>query len=166
MLDHLLLMLFPAAMAFAGAMDLLTMTIPNRVSLLLVAAFVVTAAAFGLSSEAIMMHALAGGIVLVAGFILFAVGGIGGGDAKLLAAAALWIGMDQLVMFLGYVTIFGGLLAMAVLMYRRMPHLGTHAPAWALNLHRTGGGIPYGMAIAASALMIFPKTTLFVAALA
>jgi prepilin peptidase CpaA len=166
MFDYALLLVFPALLAFGAAYDLLTMTIPNRVSIALVALFLVAGPLAGLSAQDMLMHAAAGLIVLAAGIALFAVGGFGGGDAKLLAAAALWIGFDQLVPFLAYVTIFGGVLAVAILVYRRVPILGIHAPDWAMNLHRPGTGIPYGIAIAASALSIFPKTALFAAALA
>lgn len=158
MFEYALLLVFPAAMAFAGAMDLLTMTIPNRVTLGLAAAFFVAAPLMGLPLDQIMMHVAAGLLVLTASILLFALGGFGGGDAKLLSAAALWIGFDQLLPFLVYVTIFGGLLALAILYYRRLPILGVRAPDWAMALHKPGSGIPYGIAIACSALMIFPLT--------
>ena len=35
MIEYAVLLVFPAAMAFAGAMDLFTMTIPNRISIVL-----------------------------------------------------------------------------------------------------------------------------------
>jgi prepilin peptidase CpaA len=156
--EYALLLVFPAAMAFAGAMDLLTMTIPNRITLGLAAAFFVAAPLMGLPPEQILMHTGAGLLVLAASIVLFALGGFGGGDAKLLSAAALWIGFDQLVPFLLYVTVFGGLLAFAILVYRRLPILGIRAPDWAMALHKPGSGIPYGIAIASAALLIFPLT--------
>lgn len=165
MFEYALLLVFPALAAFGGAYDLLTMTIPNRVSVALVALFLIVAPLAGLTGQEMLMHALAGLAVLAAGIALFAVGGFGGGDAKLLAAAALWIGFDQLVPFLAYVTIYGGMLAVAVLFYRGMPLIGVYAPDWAMNLHRRGAGIPYGVAIASAALMIFPKTPWVIAAL-
>ncbi len=163
MLYYALLLAFPALVAFGGAYDLLTMTIPNRVSIALVALFLVVAVASGLSAEEILSHIAAGAIILAAGIILFAVGGFGGGDAKLLAAAALWIGLDQLVPFLVHVTLFGGVLALAILLYRKNPLVHPKAPDWAINLHKQGTGIPYGLAIASSALLVFPQTALFVA---
>ena len=33
--------------------------------------------------------------------------------------------------------------------------------AWAIRLHRTGGGIPYGLALAAGALLVYPHTVWF-----
>ena len=158
MFEYALLLVFPAAMAFAGAMDLLTMTIPNRITVGIAAAFFVAAPLMGLPFDQIVMHVGAGLLVLAASIAVFALGGFGGGDAKLLSAAALWIGFDLLLPFLAYVTIFGGVLALLVLYYRRLPVLGVRAPEWAMALHRPGSGIPYGIAIAASALMIFPLT--------
>lgn len=166
MFDYALLLVFPALLAFGGAYDLLTMTIPNRVSIAIVALFLVAAPLVGLSAQDIAMHLAAGLIVLAAGIALFAVGGFGGGDAKLLAAAALWIGFDQLVPFLAYVTIFGGVLAVVILLYRRTPIIGIYAPDWAMKLHRRDAGIPYGIAIACSALMIYPSTAWFVSQMA
>src|SRR5207342_1612468 len=82
------LLLFPALMAFAAASDLLNMTISNRISLALVGGFAVLAVVCGLSPQTIAAHAAAGLLVLAIGFALFARGLVGGGDAKLAAAAA------------------------------------------------------------------------------
>lgn len=166
MFEYVLLLVFPAVMAFAGAMDLLTMTIPNRISVGLVAAFLLAAPLLGLSPEQFAMHVAAGLLVLMAGILLFAIGGFGGGDAKLLAAGALWIGFDQLLAFLVLTTVCGGLLAVAILFYRKLPLLGVYAPDWAIRLHKPGGGIPYGVAIAGSALLVFPVTPLVIASVA
>jgi prepilin peptidase CpaA len=157
------LMTFAAVMAFAAAMDLMTMTIPNRVSLTLAAAFFVAAPLMGLSPGEIAMHVAAGLLVLAAGIALFAVGGFGGGDAKLLAVGALWIGFDQLLAFLTLTTVLGGLLAVLILYYRKLPLLGIYAPDWAMDLHKPGSGIPYGIAIAASGLLVLPITPWIVA---
>jgi prepilin peptidase CpaA len=156
-------MTFAAVMAFAAAMDLMTMTIPNRVSLTLAAAFFVAAPLMGLSPGEIAMHVAAGLLVLAAGIALFAVGGFGGGDAKLLAVGALWIGFDQLLAFLTLTTVLGGLLAVLILYYRKLPLLGIYAPDWAMDLHKPGSGIPYGIAIAASGLLVLPITPWIVA---
>lgn len=165
MIEYILLLVFPAVMAFGGAMDLLTMTIPNRITLGLATAFFVVALMIGLSPNEILMHVAAGALVLVAGIVLFAIGGFGGGDAKLLAAGALWIGFDGLVLYLVQVTLFGGILALVVLAYRSTPASAIPLPAWAARLHAPKSGIPYGIAIAASALTVYPQTVLFSASL-
>lgn len=158
------LLIFAAIVAFAAATDLLTMRIPNRVSLSLAVAFLVAAPLAGLGPTEILSHIGAGAVVLAASIGLFAVGGFGGGDAKLLPAAALWIGFEQLLPFLAYTTVFGGILSLAVLAYRRYPVLGIRAPDWAMNLHKPGTGIPYGIAIASSGLLVLPLTPWVVAA--
>ena len=89
MLDLAALVIFPALMAYAAASDLLTMTIPNRVSLALVISFAAFAVFGGLSWDAVLMHVAAGALVLAVCFGMFAFGWIGGGDAKLAAATAL-----------------------------------------------------------------------------
>ena len=76
--DALRLMLFPTLMAFAASSDLLTMTISNRVSLILAAGFFGLAAADGMGGFDMVMHLGAGAAVLVAGFICFARGWMGG----------------------------------------------------------------------------------------
>jgi prepilin peptidase CpaA len=161
--EYLLLLAFPAAMVFAGAMDLLTMTIPNRISLFLVAAFAVAAPLAGLSIHDILVHLAAGSAVLAIGIVLFSLGWLGGGDAKLMAAAALWFGTDNLVMYFAQVAVFGGVLAVAILLYRRIPVPAIPVPAWAERLHQKNCGIPYGIAIAAAALKMYPNTPWFTA---
>lgn len=165
---YLLLLAFPAAMIMAAMSDLFTMTIPNRISLVLLASFLVLAPIAGLTLEETLIHLAVGLAVLVLGIVLFATGTFGGGDAKLLAAGALWMGAGQVAPFFAYVTIFGGLLALAVLLYRCIPDLliPARAPAWATRLHQRDCGIPYGVAIAAAALIAFPATELYALILA
>ncbi len=165
MLEYPLLLVFPAAMVFAGAFDLLTMTIPNRISLGLLAAFCVAAPLAGLPLETILWHFAVGAGVLAAGIFMFAMGWLGGGDAKLLAAASLWIGFDNFVIYLAQVAILGGVLAIGILVFRRLPvkALPWTLPEWALRLHKKGNGIPYGLAIAGAALKIYPQTAWFAA---
>ena len=100
--------------------------------------------------------------VLAATFVLFWMNMLGGGDAKLMAAGALWMGPDHIIEFLAYVTAFGGVLAVAMLAYRSfLPANAFPLPGWARRLHKTGEGIPYGIAIAAGGLLLFPETAFF-----
>src|SRR5215470_3908345 len=121
MTEFALLTVFPGVVLFAAAMDLFTMTIPNRLSLALVAAFVLLAPLLGLGPWAIASHFGAGLLVLAGGVLLFIPGWIGGGDAKLAAAVALWLGFDHVLIFLLCATLAGGSLASAILALRRMP---------------------------------------------
>jgi len=100
MLIVALLGLFPALVAYAAVSDLLTMRIPNWLSLALVAAFAMFALAGGLPWDAVLMHVAAAALVLTVCFTMFALGWIGGGDAKLAAATSLWLGFSSLLEYL------------------------------------------------------------------
>ncbi len=163
MFEYSLVFVFPFAMAFAAATDVLTMTIPNRLTIGLCVAFFVLAPVAGLGWQDVLSHMGAGSAMLLAGMLLFALGWLGGGDGKLLAVASLWLGFDQLVMFLAYVAAIGGALAVAILAYRSAPVGALPLPGWAARLHTKGEGMPYGVAIAAGALVVYPATSWFAA---
>ena len=157
--DAIKLMLFPALMAFAASSDLLTMTISNRVSLILAGGFFALAVFGGMSTTEILLHLGAGGVVLLLAFGFFARGWIGGGDAKLAAATALWFGFDHLLVYVVYASLFGGALTLALLQFRMAPLPGWLAgQQWVQRLHRKDGGVPYGIALAAAALAVYPDT--------
>jgi prepilin peptidase CpaA len=157
--DAIRLMLFPAMMAFAASSDLFTMTIPNRVSLILVGGFFALAAMAGMSAADMLLHVSAACVVLVTAFGLFARGIIGGGDAKLATAAALWLGFDHLFPYLIYASLLGGALSVALICFRMVPLPEWLARyAWIERLHGKGGAVPYGIALAAAALAVYPDT--------
>src|ERR1700736_879585 len=158
-LDIARLSLFPALMAFAAASDLFTMTIPNRVSLALAAGFLVLAVLSGMAPYEILLHVGAGLTVLVVAFACFAMGWIGGGDAKVAAAAALWFRFGPLLNYLLYASLVGGALTLLLLQFRQWPLPYSFAGQdWLLKLHAKDSGIPYGIALAIGALMIYPET--------
>ena len=158
--DTIRLMLFPAMMAFAASTDLLTMTISNRVSLILVGGFFLLAAIVGMSMTDVLTHLGAAVLVLAVAFAFFTQGWIGGGDAKLAAATALWLGFDHLLAYLVYASLFGGALTLALLQFRLMPLPRILAKQeWAQRLHRKDSGVPYGIALAAAALAVYPETS-------
>src|SRR6202171_3156055 len=159
MLDIARLLLFPALMAFAAASDLLTMTISNRVSLALGVGFVVLAILSGMGLYDILSHIGAGAAVLVVAFACFAMGWVGGGDAKVAAAAALWFGFGHLMNYLLYASLFGGALTLLLLQFRQWPlPYALAGQTWLIRLHAKESGIPYGIALAIGALMIYPET--------
>jgi prepilin peptidase CpaA len=165
MAEFVLLTVFPGVVLFAAAMDLFTMTIPNRLSLALVAAFVLVAPFMGLGPWAIASHLGAGLLVLAGGVLLFIPGWIGGGDAKLAAAVALWLGFDHVLFFLLCASLAGGSLATGILALRQMPVPAVIATQpWAARLLSRGGGIPYGIALAVGALWVYPHTVWFTGA--
>jgi prepilin peptidase CpaA len=157
--DAVRLLVFPALMAFAASSDLFTMTISNRVTLALVGGFAAMAFMSGMSPADVLAHAGAAAAVLAVTFLFFARGWIGGGDAKLAAATALWLGFDHLMGYVLYASIFGGVLTLAMIRFRLMPLPQMLADQdWVKRLHRLDGGVPYGIALAASALLIYPHT--------
>ena len=121
LLEILVLGLFPAAMAFAAASDLVSMTISNRVSLALIIGFFLVAWLTGMGLADVGRHLLAGVVVLAVAFGFFAAGWIGGGDAKLAAATALWLGFSHLMEYLLIASIAGGILTLVLLQLRTLP---------------------------------------------
>lgn len=156
------LFIFPALVIIAGVHDLVTMKIPNWISVTLVAAFFPIAFLVGLPVQDILMSmALACG-VLVVGFVMFALRVIGGGDAKILAAASLWAGMSSVLYFFLYVALAGGALSILLIASRQwFPYLPIgRIPNWLSRLMEPKGDIPYGVAIAVAAALVFPSTIL------
>ena len=159
LIETVRLTLFPAMMAFAASSDLLTMTIANRVSLILIAGFVLLALLCGVSGAELVSHVGAAGAVLGVAFVCFACGWIGGGDAKLAAATALWLGFGNLFNYLVYASLLGGALTLLIVQFRTMPLPPLLAGReWAERLHSQGAGVPYGVALAAAALLVYPQT--------
>jgi prepilin peptidase CpaA len=158
-LDIARLLLFPALMAFAAASDLFTMTISNRVSLALVAGFLVLAPLSGMGAYEILLHLGAGAALLVVAFGCFAMGWVGGGDAKVASATALWLGFDHLLNYLLDASLLGGALTLLLLQFRQwpLPYPFT-GQAWLMRLHAKETGIPYGIALAIGALLVYPET--------
>ena len=162
MLEALIFVVFPFCMLFAAISDALSMTIANRVSLLLLGAFVVVAPLTGMAWPDYGMHIAAGAVVLAVTFGLFALGGMGGGDAKLLAATSVWMGFNLcLVQYLVVSAFLGGLLTIAILIYRK----STLAVFTRDNpvLHHFANekvGVPYGIALGVGGLISYPDSPL------
>lgn len=150
-------LLFLGIMAAAAIYDLLTYTIPNFISILLVTIFAAYAIWDGLSWTLLGMHLATGIAMLVAGWLLFALGLLGGGDAKLFAATSLWMGWNGMINYLIMFSLCGGALALALLLFRRLPiaeALLRHG--WIAALHDRAKGVPYGVALAAGATLAWP----------
>ena len=157
--DLLILSLFPGAMAFAAASDLITMKISNRLSLFLAAGFFVLAVSTGMPFADIGYHVTASLVVLAVCFGFFAMGWIGGGDAKLAAATALWFGFAYLPQYLFLAGIIGGVLTLLLLKMRTLPLPDALARMhWVARLHSAGTGVPYGIALALAGLLVYPHT--------
>jgi prepilin peptidase CpaA len=163
--DLLIVTIFPGAMALAAATDLFTMTVPNRLALALAAGFFVLAPLVGLGWYDINLHVALGLAALALTFALFSFGWIGGGDAKLFAAICLWLGPETILTYAAYAAFFGGVLTLLLLLWRnlRLPAMLT-SQVWLVRLHSLKEGVPYGIALAAAGLLVYPDTS-FMAAL-
>lgn len=161
----LILLAVMPALVIAGALkDLTSMKIPNWISGLLILGFVPAALAVGLSPMAIAVHFGTALVALLIMMGLFALRWVGGGDAKLFASACLWLGVSGSGVFLLWTAIAGGLLSLFLLLARGWlrPHV-SGAPGWVGQLMEPKGDMPYGVAIAAGALMAYPASPLIAA---
>jgi prepilin peptidase CpaA len=167
MLEALIFVVFPFCMLFAAISDALSMTIANRVSLLLVATFIAVAPLTGMAWSDFGMHLAAGAAVLAVTFGLFALGGMGGGDAKLLAATAVWMGFGvSLAEYLVVAAILGGFLTLCILAYRKsaLAVFTRHSPVLRHFANETVG-VPYGIALGLGGLIAYPDSPLMAWAL-
>lgn len=149
-------------LVMAAGWDLASYTIPNFLQVGLILAFVGFALLSQIPLSEFGAHLLAGTVGLVAGFALFAFGYIGGGDAKLFACIALWLGFRDLTDYTLVACVLGGGLSLALLSLRKLPlpfFLGRYS--WVLRLHDPKAGVPYGVALAAGFFLILPQTEVF-----
>lgn len=166
-LEILVLTILPALFILTAVWDIASFTIPNFLVLALLTLFVVFAGGAAISGIGLGwydagFHLLAGVIGLAAGMALFATGVIGGGDAKLFAVTTLWLGLNALFEYAILVTLMGGVLTLGILLLRRTPlPLFLIKYEWLQRLHDRKAGIPYGVALAAAALLTLPRTDLF-----
>ncbi len=160
--EILVLGALPLLLAAAAGWDIASFTIPNFLTLALMAAFGAFALAAGFSAADIGWHVLAGFVGLFVGFTLFALGFIGGGDAKLFAAVLLWLGLKDLLPYALLASVFGGILTLALMLLRRCPLPALFSrQAWIVKLHDARSGIPYGVALSAGAFFLLPSTEIF-----
>ena len=159
MLEYFLLFFFPFFMIYSAASDVLSMTIPNQVSLLLIGGFFAMSFAIGLDFNAILWHMAAFGAVLLGGFLLFAIGQMGAGDVKLAASTALWLGWTiHVVEYLILFSFFGGILAIVNVFGRGrfVPEFAGRME-WFVRLYNSNK-VPYGVALGAAGMMVYPST--------
>lgn len=155
-------LLLTSLLTLACFIDLKEFRIPNMIPLALIALFLIRMAASG---EIVVLsdHMLAFALTLALGMLAFAFKLVGGGDAKLLAALALWFGMVPLPSLITITALGGGVLALILLVLR---HLATRLPVLASSMASSGGGtgrprlldrhapVPYALPIAAAALWL------------
>lgn len=160
------LLLFSATMIFAGVKDILTMTISNRLVLFLCIAYLVLAPASGVGRDAAFMSIVAATTAFACTIGLFAMGWIGGGDAKLVPVAVLWLGHGLAFEFALYASVLGAALTLLILQLRRVSVPARLASReWFRRLHDEGMGVPYGVPLALAALVLLPQSHWYTAIL-
>jgi len=159
MFEYVLVFIFPFMMIFSSFSDLFSMNISNKVSLVLIAAFVIFAISIGMDMNTLLWHFITFAIVLTVGFCLFALNIIGGGDAKFAASTALWLGWSHTGLYLLLASFIGGLLTLVILKFRSglVPEK-LNKTEWVLRLHDQKNGAPYGIALGLAALIVYPTT--------
>lgn len=158
----LVLSTFPVSLVLAAISDFFTMTIPNRISIAVFLAFLLLAPLVGFNWAYIGMSLVAGLVVFAICFGLFALNVMGGGDAKLLTASALWFGFNySLLSFLATVCLVGGLVTLFFLVFRwqssTVLSLGIRLPASLVTAKK----IPYGIAIAIGGFLTFEQAPIY-----
>ncbi len=160
-----ILMFFPLLMALSASSDLFTMTIPNRICAALVVGYFVLAIALHLPLKTVGVNVACALGVLVLTFAMFSRGWIGGGDAKLAASTALWIGWSLLLDYGLVASLFGGVLTFSIIFGRKLTLPSWLARfEWLARLHHPKSGVPYGIALAAAGLFVYPQTQIWQAA--
>jgi prepilin peptidase CpaA len=150
--------LFAAAMARAACTDLRTRRIENGLVAALALGYLALAPLAGHGAGEVALNAAVAAAVLAGGVAAFALGWLGGGDGKLAAATALWLGPVGTFDYIATTALIGGALALGVLAFRAAP-LGRAAAStrWIRRLHAPGTGIPYGVALAAAGLLTLQR---------
>lgn len=152
-----ILLLFPVAMLLAALHDLAKMEIPNWLTLGLAVGFFPLALSAGLPLSVLTAHALCATAALALVFVCFALDWMGGGDAKLIAAVALWLGPSaEFASFLLLSSVLGGILTL-VLILARLCLKPTTGMASLDRLLDPESGIPYGVALGTAGLLVYPS---------
>jgi prepilin peptidase CpaA len=153
------MLVFAFTMVYAGLTDLTTMKIRNGLVLIFLLAYVVLAPLAGFTVYEIGWSAAVAAAVFVFALIFFALGWIGGGDAKLATVTALWFGTDHTAAYLIYTALLGGAFTLGLLQFRMLTlPAWLHNKSWIARLHSKASGVPYGVTMALAALIVFPQT--------
>jgi prepilin peptidase CpaA len=140
-----LVLLLCAALLAAAAEDFVRLRISN---LTCAAVLILALIAMGISGFplALWQNVVVFAVLLALGIPLFAAGKMGGGDVKLLACLGLWVDLRDGLWLLASVLLAGGILALVYILVRLARGAGRD---------KKSKGIPYGIAIAAGAALIF-----------
>lgn len=160
-LTFIITSIFAISMLTAAYKDALTMTIPNWASLMVLIGFFVTIPFVWPGWAEFGEHLAVGLSIFVLGFVVFALRGLGGGDAKLMAATSFWWTWPDLFLYLVYTTLAGGIFALGILLGRKMIPVALLPAPWMQRLFKEEKHMPYGLALAVGALVTLPQSEIF-----
>jgi len=163
-LSFIILIIFAIGMLTAAIKDALTMTIPNWASVFVLMGFFLVIPFVWQGWSVFGLHMLTGLGMFVFGFVLFAMGWLGGGDAKLMAATSFWWMPQDLFLYVFYTTAAGGSLAILIMFGRQFIPAKVLTTEWIHRLIKDEKHMPYGLALAFGALVTLPQSTIFKAA--
>jgi prepilin peptidase CpaA len=162
MLNTVCLLLLPLLMLYAAANDIASMRIPNWLTGLIAALFFPMAFLTSMPLNEFGAHVLAGVLLFFAGYVMFALGLFGGGDAKLMAAAGLWFGTSHSVKFLVMTGVAGGVLALFYVGWSIAVAIRNssdpNSVGFLKTLRSSAPKLPYGCALAVGAITVFPAS--------
>jgi prepilin peptidase CpaA len=148
-------------MVVAGGIDVMSRRIPNLLILVTALAFPPFAFAIGMPWWMAFEHGATATVLLILGFALFSLRFIGGGDAKLMAVAGLWLGLAPSVLFVAYTALAGGILAAAVGLWHILRvEAGLRSNTADALLGVLKPDVPYGYALATGAILAIPYSWL------
>ena len=148
-----------AAVVFMGAMlhvmytDLTQERIHNWIILGMLGLFVPLASTAGFEFSQIAMAFGTALVVSLAGFGCFTAGWLGGGDVKLAATAALWLGPGSVIPFVLWTAILGTMITLSILALRRKRMMDAGMQYERPNF------LPYDPKITLTTIIIFPQST-------
>jgi prepilin peptidase CpaA len=145
---------FGALLLAASCWDVLRLRIPNIIPAALVLLFAMQVLLGDV--QAPLDHLLAMGLVLVILLPLFALNTLGGGDVKLLAAVALWLGMDKLAALLILVGIVGGFFTLVWLALRWLIRAGVRGRELPRSL-QARAPLPFALPIMIVAVLLLER---------
>lgn len=164
-LAYLPLAIFSFCMIYAAITDSAAMRISNKLCLAIIVSFVLMTPFAWAGWGVFLEHLAVGGIFFAAGFIMFAVGGLGGGDAKMMAATALWWTWSDVLSYVLMVTFLGGVLAIALIAGRKYVPVSLATGSLTSRLFSDEKKLPYGIALGLGALIVLPSSDILQRAL-
>lgn len=151
--------IFLFVLVHSAVSDVLSLRIRNWVLALGAGAFLPIALASGMPAAEIATAIAASMAVLAGGFLLFALNIVGGGDAKLAAVAVLWCGAGQAIPFLSNAALLGGVLAIALIVLRRVLRGFSGDKILTIaSLQEGRRELPYGVALALAGFSVLPHS--------